>query len=182
MTTEKKPRPSILTNYTWPGDCPPYPHQKELADSLCRLRRVMRVMIDAPLGVGAVASTLWAADWLMTRKRVRKALILSSLFARDRVWGNSVSEVLPHRGWMPVYGNVDQRIESLTAPVDFFVMNHAGVTMQPLVDTIRRRLDIDLIIVDDAKVVTSLRTQRKKQTECFWSMVRDNQRVWLLNR
>lgn len=127
---------------------------------------------------GKTASTLWAADYLMSLGRVNKALILSPLSTLERVWKNDIFDVLMHRVAAVVHGTLEKRLAALAnRSADFYILNHDGVTIRQVAEAIRKREDIDLVIVDEASMFRNHDTKKFKALE---RMLRDDQRLWLL--
>lgn len=164
----------IRYNYSWPGKFVPYQHQIESAEFLTLHKRAF-VLSD--MGTGKTSSTLWAADWLMAHKYVRRALIISPLSTLDRVWKNEIFDTLMHRVAAVVHGTQTQRLEALDVDADFYILNHDGVTIKVVAEAIRRRPDIDLVIVDEASM---FRNHDTKKYKALVRMLRDDQRLWLL--
>jgi SNF2 family DNA or RNA helicase len=164
----------ILTNYSWPGKYKPFAHQKVMAEFLTMHRRAFNL---SEMGVGKSAAALWAADCLMKHGKVRRALILSPLSTLERVWKNDIFDVLMHRKAVVVHGSRDKRMAALSTDVDFYILNHDGLGIQEIADHIRRRPDIDLVIVDEASMFRNHATRKYKSLK---SMLRDDMRLWLL--
>ena len=164
----------IHLQYKWPGKYKPFAHQRVMSEFLSQHHRAFNL---SEMGTGKSASTLWAADWLMTRKRVRKALILAPLSTLERVWLNDIFDVLMHRVASVVYGTREQRLAALEVPADFYIMNHDGVTIPPVAEAINRRPDIDLVVVDEASM---FRNHDTKKFKALVKMLRQDQRLWLL--
>ena len=164
----------IQTQYDWPGKYTPFDHQRVMAEFLTFNRKCFNL---SEMGVGKSAAALWAADFLMKAGVVRKVLILSPLSTLERVWKNDIFDVLMHRSAVKLYGSRTQRLEALEYDVDFYIMNHDGVKIGPVHEALKKRKDIDLIIVDEASVFRNHQTQMYKG---LYSLVRDDQRLWLL--
>ena len=164
----------IRYTYNWPGKFVPYAHQIDSAEFLTLHKRAF-VLSD--MGTGKTSSTLWAADWLMTNGYVKKALIISPLSTLDRVWKNEVFDTLMHRVASVVHGSQAQRLDALNVDADFYILNHDGVTIKPIADEIRRRPDIDLVILDEASM---FRNHDTKKYKSLVKMLREDQRLWLL--
>ncbi len=164
----------IQVQYNWPGKYTPFDHQRVMSEFLTMHRRAFNL---SEMGTGKSASALWAADWLMQRKRVQKALILAPLSTLQSVWQSDIFDVLMHRVAAVVYGTREQRLAALDVPADFYIMNHDGVTIAPIADAIHRRPDIDLVIVDEASMFRNHDTGKFK---ALLKMLRPDQRVWLM--
>lgn len=164
----------IRYDYKWPGKFVPYKHQVDSAEFLTLHKRAF---VLSEMGTGKTSSTLWAADWLMSRGYVRKALIISPLSTLDRVWKNEVFDTLMHRIASVVHGTQDQRLAALDVDADFYILNHDGVTIKRVAEEIHRRPDIDLVILDEASM---FRNHDTKKYKALVKMLRDDQRLWLL--
>lgn len=164
----------ILSDYNWPGKYIPFDHQRVMAEFLTMNKRAFNL---SEMGVGKSAAALWAADYLMKTKRVRKALVLTPLSTVERVWVHDIFDVLMHRVASVVHGSREQREKALAVNADFFILNHDGVGIPWLVEHIRKRDDIDLVIVDEASMFRNFGTKKYK---ALVKMIRADQRLWLL--
>ena len=163
----------ISVHYDWPGKYKPFNHQRVMAESLTLHPRVFNL---SEMGVGKTASTLWAADYLMKTGAIRKVLILSPLSTMERVWANDIFDVLMHRNCVVAYGTRDQRLRALSQDVDFYIMNHEGVTISAVETALRKHPDIDLIVVDEAGMFRNAQTKKYKALK----RIIGQQRLWLL--
>lgn len=164
----------IRSQYNWPGRYKPFDHQKTMAEFLTLHRRCFNL---SEMGVGKSAAALWAADWLMKTKRVKKALILSPLSTLDRVWKHDIFDVLLHRTCSIVHGTRSQREAALAADVDFYILNHDGVTLKWLNDAVHLNDDINLVILDEASMFRNAQTEKYRS---LWRMLRPDMRLWLM--
>jgi SNF2 family DNA or RNA helicase len=162
----------IRTNYNWPGKYKPFDHQLVMAEFLTMHRRAFNL---SEMGTGKTAATLWAADWLMQTKRVRRALILSPLSTVDRVWKSDIFDVLMHRVASVVHGTKEHREKALAVPADFYILNHDGVTISWLAEALHRRPDIDLVVVDEGSM---FRNHDTKKYKSLAKLLRPDQRLW----
>jgi len=164
----------IQSNYDWPGKYKPFDHQRVMADFLTMHRRCFNL---SEMGTGKTASALWAADWLMKTRRVKKALILSPISTMDRVWAHDIFDVLMHRQCVIVHGTREKREEALAMDVDFYIVNHDGVTIPWLQKAIASDPDINLVIVDEGSMFRNGSTKKFKMLE---KMIRPDMRLWWL--
>ncbi len=167
----KAPSP-ILHYYDWPGQYTPFDHQKETAAFLTLQQRGL---VLNEIGTGKTQATLWAADYLIKTKQVKKVLVLSPLSTLERVWGDGVFMGFPHRKFVVLHGTAERRRKLLQQDVDFYIINHDGFNI--VKDEINGMFD--LIIVDEAAVLRNPTTQRFK---IFRKWVDNNPqaRLWLL--
>lgn len=164
----------IQTHYNWPGKYNPFAHQRVMSEVMTLNKRVFNL---SEMGTGKTASTLWAADHLMQEGKVKKVLILATLSTLDRVWLHDIFDVLMHRSAVIVHGDRHVREAALKADVDFYITNHDAVKIPWLVEHLRKRSDIGLIIIDEASMFRNGTTKKYRQLQ---RLIRDDQRLWLL--
>lgn len=167
----KAPSP-ILHYYDWPGRFTPFDHQKETAAFLT-LHRKGLVLND--IGTGKTQSALWAADYLLKTKQVKKVLILSPLSTLERVWGDGIFLGFPHRKFAVLHGTAERRRRLLQQDVDFYIVNHDGFSI--IADDAHGMFD--LVIVDEAAVLRNPSTQRFKFFR-KWMAANPETRLWLM--
>jgi SNF2 family DNA or RNA helicase len=81
-----RPAPSCTTT-TGRDSTHPFDHQKRTAAFLTLYHRCL---VLNEIGTGKTQSSLWAADYLIKTKKVKKVLILSPLSTLERVWGDGI--------------------------------------------------------------------------------------------
>jgi SNF2 family DNA or RNA helicase len=167
----KAPSP-ILHYYDWPGEFTPYEHQKQTAAFLTLAHRGL---VLNEIGTGKTQSALWAADYLIKTKQVKKVLILSPLSTLERVWGDGIFTGLTHRKFRVLYGTSKKRIELLNTEADFYIINHDGF---PIISEVAKDM-FDLVIVDEAAVLRNPSTQRFKVFR-KWMDLHPKTRLWLM--
>ena len=124
-------------------------------------------------------ASLWAADWLMTTGRVRKALIISPLSTLESVWANDIFDTLPHRTSAILHGSLARRLKYLGIEADFYIMNHDAIKIRDLVEAIRKRPDIDLIVIDEASKFRNHQSGNFKALKKLLK-ARPDMRLWLM--
>ena len=162
----------ILHYYDWPGQYTPFAHQKQTAAFLTLNHRGL---VLNEIGTGKTASALWAADYLIETKHVKKVLILSPLSTLERVWGDGIFTELTHRKFVVLYGTAEKRMKLLKTKADFYIVNHDGFgIIAPHINGM-----FDLVIVDEAAILRNPSTQRFK---IFRKWVDNNPatRLWLM--
>jgi SNF2 family DNA or RNA helicase len=167
----KAPSP-ILHYYDWPGPHKPYNHQKETA---AFLTLNTRALVLNEIGTGKTQSALWAADYLIRTKQIKKVLVLSPLSTLERVWGDGVFTGLVNRRFVTLHGTAERRLKLLKTENDFYIVNHDG--FQIIAPHCQGMFD--LIIVDEAAVLRNPSTTRFK---VFRKYVEQNPsvRLWLM--
>lgn len=167
----KAPSP-ILHYYDWPGRFTPFDHQKETAAFLT-LNKKGLVLND--IGTGKTQSALWAADYLIRTKQVKKVLILSPLSTLERVWGDGIFLGFPNRSFAVLHGTAERRRRLLRQDVDFYIINHDGFSI--IAEDCHDMFD--LVIVDEAAVLRNPSTQRFKFFR-KWMASNPETRLWLM--
>lgn len=126
---------------------------------------------------GKTLSALWAADFLMRQYPGSRCLILSNLSTVRDVWQTTILEhFLGRRTCVVLHAHDDKaRFKRLAADVDFYIGNHdilrQGVSferknnkrhirVQGLMGEVVRRVDIGLVIVDEASAFKNSLTNR----------------------
>ncbi len=165
----KVPSP-VRYYYDWSGPNTPFDHQTVTTEFLT-LNPHAYCLND--MGTGKTLSVLWAVDYLMRTKQVRKVLVAAPLSTLERVWGDALFFNFPHLTYQVVHSpNRTRRERLLAQDVDIYITNHDGVKV--LRDMLAERKDIDLVVIDELAVF------RNAGTDMFKSM-RDvvDERVWL---
>lgn len=160
----------ILHTYRWPGRFAPMAHQKETAAFLTLIRRGF-VLSD--MGVGKTASALWALDYLLRVRAIRRVLVVCPLSVMG-VWINECFAVTPHRTIITVHGTKEKRRGLLAHGTEICVINHDGI--MTVADEIRAG-GFDLVIVDEASAYRNASTRRYKLLR---SVLDPSTRLWLL--
>lgn len=167
----KAPSP-ILHYYDWPGRFTPYEHQKQTAAFLTLQNRGL---VLNEIGTGKTQSALWAADFLIKTKEIRKVLILSPLSTLERVWGDAIFTELVHRRAVVLHGTAERRRKLLRSEADFYIVNHDG--FQIIAEESVGKFD--LVIVDEAAVLRNPSTRRFKIFK-KWMDRNPETRLWLM--
>lgn len=123
------------------------------------------------------ASSLWAADYLMSIGQVRKVLIVSTLSSLERTWLEEIFNVLMHRSAAVLHGDREKRLFLLNQDIDFYIINHDGLAV--IQKDLRKRDDIDLIIVDEGSVYRN-GVDNKGKYGVLQSLLKPTMRLWWL--
>jgi len=173
--------------YNWPRDITlvpqPFHNQVETAAFLTLNHRAYCLN---EIGTGKTLSAMWAADWLMLERMVRKVVILSPLSTLERVWADAAFIHLGHRNLAVLHGTAEKRRRLFANNAfDFYVINHDALdiisevkwkdkkrgtnplTHEPVyervIDSVRfMRDDIDLVIIDEIGAYRNGTTDRWK--------------------
>jgi len=167
----KAPSP-ILHYYDWPGQYTPYDHQKETA---AFLTMHIKGLVLNEIGTGKTQSALWAADYLLKVKQIKKVLIISPLSTLERVWGDGIFTGLVHRKFVVLHGTSERRLKLLKTDAEFYIINHDGF---PIISNKCNGM-FDLVIVDEAAVLRNPATQRFKIFR-KWMTENPTTRLWMM--
>ena len=167
----KAPSP-ILHYYDWPGRYTPYEHQRQTAAFLTVIHRGL---VLNEIGTGKTQSALWAADYLIRTKHVRKVLIVSPLSTLERVWADAIFTGFVNRRFVVLHGTAQRRLKLLATEADFYIVNHDGFSIigEAAVGM------FDLVIVDEAAVLRNPSTRRFKIFR-KWMAQNVQARLWLM--
>jgi SNF2 family DNA or RNA helicase len=155
------PAPSpIKYHYDWPGQFKPFLAQRETADFLTLNNRAF-VLND--IGTGKTLGTLWAFDYLRSIGVVKKALVVTPLSTLERVWADEVFNHFPHLTTSVLFGDSTKRLKMLNLDADLYLINHDGLQVKGVIEALKLREDIDLVIIDEiAQVARTAGTDRYK--------------------
>jgi len=161
--------------YQYPMRAPlrPFDHQVTTAEFLTLNRRAICLN---DMGTGKTLSTLWAADYLMEHKQVRRAIVVCPKSTMHSVWENEVfTHLLAKRKVLVLNGDRGKRLRTLAQPADIYVINHDGLKV--IEHELRKRDDIDLWIVDEA---SAFRNAQSKRHKLLADLIRPTCTLWLL--
>lgn len=151
----------------------PYDHQVTTAEFFTLNNRGICLN---DMGTGKTLSVLWAADYLMTQRLVRKCLIVCPKSTMSSVWLNEINEnFLGRRTALVLSGDRAKRLKTLAQDADFYVVNHDGIKV--IEKELRARTDIDLWVIDEASAFRNAGSQRHK---LLASLVKPTNWMWLL--
>ena len=151
------PVPSPITGrYDWPGRYKPMAHQIETA-AFSTLNRKCFVLSEP--GTGKTLSALWAADYLMSKKLIRRCLIICPMSIMQSAWMGDLNKSILHRSAIVAHhAQASRRIEMIQGDYEFVIVNYDGL---PLVaDEIKKDGRFDLIICDEASAYSNQNTRR----------------------
>ena len=149
----KVPSP-IRTQYDWPGTFTPRWYQTDTSEfftlnSRCHCHSSMRT--------GKTLAALWASDYLQRKKEVKRTLIVAPLSTLWDVWEQNIFEHFPLRTFTVLHGSREKRLKLLAEPYDYYIVNHHGMGI--IEKELRKRTDIDLVIVDEVAVFRNARAK-----------------------
>jgi len=165
----------ISSSYAWPGKYSPFAHQRKMAEFMTMNPRCFN--LSEP-GTMKTAAAYWAADWMMNEGFVDKALILAPLSTLELVWMKDCFDVLMHRKVAVVHGDMDHRLKMLEANVDFYLLNHDGVKLGEIHRILRKRPDINLLIVDEGSKFRNASKKEGSKYRALERLIRPDLKVW----
>ena len=166
--------PSPITRrYNWPGRYKPMAHQVETASFLTVNRKAF--VFNDP-GTGKTLSALWAADYLMSRGLVRRALILCPLSIMHAAWMSDLNNSIIHRSAIVAHhAQAAKRIEMIQSEYEFVICNYDGLNL--IADEINADGRFDLVIVDEANAYKTMTTKRWKTLK---SIIKPDTYLWMM--
>ena len=166
--------PSPITRrYDWPGRYKPMAHQIETAAFLTMNRRAF--CFNDP-GTGKTLSALWAADYLMQRKEVRRVLVLCPLSIMHSAWMGDIASSVIHRSAVVAHhSQAARRIEMIQQNYEIVISNYDGLNL--IADEINANGKFDLVIVDEANAYKNPSTRRWK---ALASIIKPETYLWMM--
>jgi len=146
----------INGTYKWPGLHKPFDHQKVTSSFLTMHRRGFCFNEQ---GTGKTASVIWAADYLMTQKIIKRVLVICPLSIMDSAWRNDLFRFAMHRRVDVAYGKPEKRRDIIAGDAEFVIINFDGVE---IVSEAVAKGNFDLIVVDEANAYKNPQTKRWK--------------------
>lgn len=166
-----KAPPPIRSRYGWPGQFKPMDHQRTTAEFLTMNRKAFCFNEQ---GTGKTASAIWAADFLMEQKKVRRALIVCPISIMDSAWRADLFRFAMHRTVDIAYGSAEKRKKIISGSAEFVVINYDGIKIAE--DAIRDGA-FDLIIVDEA---THYKNSQSVRWKTLHKLVTPDTWLWMM--
>lgn len=161
----------IAAQYNWPGRYRPFEHQRTTAEFLSQNPRAFCFNEQ---GTGKTGSAIWAADFLMRKGLVRRALIICPVSIMDSAWRTDLFSFAMHRSVSIAHGTAEKRRKILAEGAQFVIINFDGVKV---VEKEIAAGGFDLIIVDEANSYKNVQTSRWKTLN---RLVTEGTRLWMM--
>lgn len=161
----------IMGKYDWPGRYKPFEHQKTTASFLTMNRRAFCFNEQ---GTGKTASAIWAADFLMKERAIKRVLIICPLSIMDSAWRTDLFSFAMHRTVEIAHGAKKKRQEIINGDAEFVIINYDGVE---IVKEEVANGGFDLIIVDEA---THYKNAQSKRWKVLASVMKPDTWLWLM--
>ena len=161
----------ITAHYNWPGQYKPFDHQKTTAAFLTLNRRAFCLNEQ---GTGKTGSVIWAADYLLTQKKIRRVLVICPLSIMDAAWKADLFKFAMHRTVDIAHGAKDKRKQIIAGDAEFVIINFDGL------EIVRDEIEaggFDLIVIDEANAYKNAQTKRWKTLN---SLVKPDTWLWML--
>jgi SNF2 family DNA or RNA helicase len=172
LGVKKAPSP-IQGRYKWPGRHKPFHHQIATASFLTLNNRAY--VFNEP-GTGKTSSCLWAADYLMFQKRVRRCLIVCPLSIMEAAWMKDIMTFVIHRRAAIAHASsMEKRIDIIEGDEEFVIINFDG--LEGVSGAIKDDGRFDLVIIDEANYIKNSTTKRWKALN---SILTPDTLVWAL--
>ena len=146
----------IMGQYQWTGMYKPFDHQKTTSAFLTMNPRAFCLNEQ---GTGKTGSVIWAADYLIQIKKIRRVLIICPLSIMDSAWRTDLFKIAMHRTVDIAYGNKDKRKQIINSHAEFVIINYDGVEI--VAEDITNG-GFDLIVIDEANAYKNAQTTRWK--------------------
>ena len=167
---KKVPSP-ITGDYEWPGLYTPFDHQKKTAEFLTMHQKAFCLN---DLGTGKSCSVAWAADYLLTKKVIKRVLIVAPLSILDCAWRSDLFKTLMHRRVDIAHGSQAKRRAVIESDAEFVIINYDG--LDTMINELLRG-GFDLIVCDEATAIQNVKTVRWKRVN---QLVGPQTWLWLL--
>ena len=161
----------MLDEYDWPGLYTPFVHQKTTASYLA-LRD--RVFCFNEAGTGKTSSVIWAADYLMTQKQIKRVLVICPLSIMYSAWQADIFKTAMHRTVAVAYGDANKRKKIINGEYEFVIINFDGVG---IVREEISKAGFDLIVIDEANAYKTVSTNRWKTLA---KLITPSTKLWML--
>jgi SNF2 family DNA or RNA helicase len=161
----------IIGQYNWPGQHKPFNHQKTTASFLTLHQKAFCLNEQ---GTGKTGSVIWAADYLMTQKKIKRVLVICPLSIMDSAWRADLFKFAMHRTVDIAYGSAEKRKAIINGHAEFIIINYDGVE---IVANEIANAGFDLIVVDEANAYKNAQTKRWKVLN---SLINSKTWLWMM--
>jgi SNF2 family DNA or RNA helicase len=161
----------ILGHYDWPGRHKPFDHQRTTAAFLTLHKRAFCLNEQ---GTGKTGSVIWASDYLLKQRRIKRVLVICPLSIMDSAWRADLFKFAIHRSVDIAYGSAAKRREIINGDAEYVIINYDGVEI--VLDDIAKA-GFDLIVVDEANAYKNVQTKRWK---ALFSLLKPDTWLWMM--
>jgi SNF2 family DNA or RNA helicase len=161
----------IKRDYNYPGLYKPFDHQRVTSEFLSINHRAF---CFNEAGTGKTSSVIWAADYLMTQKIIKRVLVICPLSIMYSAWQADILNTAMHRSVAVAHGPATKRTKVIQGPYEFVIINYDGVAI--VKDDIIKG-GFDLIVIDEANAYKSPSTSRWKTLA---KLLKPETRLWMM--
>lgn len=159
--------------YNWPGMHRPFLHQITTAEFLTLNRRAFCFNSQ---GTGKTAAAIWASDYLIKTKRIRRVLVVCPVSIMGSAWQADLFQFAMHRSCDIAHNSRrEKRIAVVESDVEYVIVNYDGVGI--IADAVIADGRFDLIIVDEANAYKTHTTDRWK---ALAKIIGPNTWLWMM--
>lgn len=159
----------ILTQYSWPGNEPPF-HVQKLTAAL--FSTAQRCYCLNGLGTGKTRSTIWAFDYLRGSGLAKRALVIATLSTLDNTWRKELFQTTPHLSCGILHGTKQHRLKVLASKPDVLVINTDGIkVLSAELQELMSAGEIDTLIIDELALLRNGQSIRNKIARAMASKV-----------
>jgi len=166
----KAPSP-IEGRYKWTGKHKPFDHQKTTAGFLTMNKRAFCFNEQ---GTGKTASAIWASDYLLQQKLIKRILVICPLSIMDSAWRDDLFTFATHRTVSVAHGAAAKRKKIIEEGSEYVIINYDGVAI--VSDEIKKG-GFDLVIVDEATHYKNAQTTRWKTLN---KLINEDTWLWMM--
>ena len=161
----------IKRDYSYPGLYKPFDHQRVTSEFLSINHRAF---CFNEAGTGKTSSVIWAADYLMAQKIIKRVLVICPLSIMYSAWQADILNTAMHRSVAVAHGPAAKRTKVIEGPYEFVIINYDGVAI--VKDDIIKG-GFDLIVIDEANAYKSPSTSRWKTLA---KLLKPETRLWMM--
>ena len=164
----------LLADYQWPAPLgiEPFAHQKTTAEFLLSHRKAFCFNEQ---GTGKTASVIWATDFLMTKKALKRVLVVCPLSIMRSAWQQDLFQFAMHRKvGVAHHSKAEVRKQIVLSDAEYVIVNFDGVE---IVKNEIIRGKFDLVVIDEASAYKNAQTARWK---CMRDIVPYVKGLWML--
>jgi len=158
-------------DYSWPGMFKPFDHQRDTSQFLVSNKRAF---CFNEAGTGKTSSVVWAADYLMDLRLIKKVLIICPLSIMYSAWQSDIFKTAMHRKAAVAHGTTAKRKKVLDGDYEFVIINYDGVAT---VKEEIKKAGFDLIVIDEANAYKTTTTVRWRTLKL---LLTPNTGLWML--
>ena len=162
----------IEQTFAFPGPFRPMPHQRATAGFMTVHDRCFNLL---DMGLGKTASCVWAAEYLLSKGRAKKILVIAPLSCLRTVWETEIFTLTPTRRVAVVHGSKVKRKAALETDADYYVINHDGIKLE---ESALIKMGFDLVIVDE---FTAFKTWNAARSKVAQRITKNVGRLWMLS-